>query len=424
MDATSNYGTGVDHSGTADVYATGAHDNDYLGAGGDHQYDSSGNLGRSGADQHASGANGGDYNHYGEESGGNPQGGGNNGGAGGAGGGGAAYSVEVEMNWSQPEDDPYQQHQGEGPPGQAQNQQPAYNPQQAYNPNPNLRPPPAYNPNAGARPHPSRPPSRESRPPPPTNAYPPSNHPPPPPPPNAYPPNAYQHPPPQGNPREFESPHHPRSRYAGGQGAPGYAPPPQPSPGPQGYGGSPGMGQNANYGYAPPPAGYPPHQPPVAAPPGPPPFNAQVLRPDIGPAVPWSSELFDFVEDCYGCPLAFLAPCVTFGQIAEIVDTGYNRCQTAGIIYALAFWLGIPCLYSFVYRTRMRHRFNLREDPLSDFCVHFWCECCALAQEYRELRYRGIDPTLGFDMQRDAIMQAMNAPVPPKMQGRGPPPPL
>ncbi|KAL2632293.1 hypothetical protein R1flu_016979 [Riccia fluitans] len=275
------------------------------------------------------------------------------------GGGGVPYNAEVGMEWnqSQPED-PYPPGGG-ATPGRGQ-------------PPKNRPPEPAFRP-------PSRgPPSN------PTPGYvnsPGSHH-------NSGPPRAFNPGTPSGH---------------------GQIPPRPPS--------GPGFGRpHPSYDYHPPPS--PAKRPPVAPPPPFPTYGEPHIRPEIGPPVPWASEIFGFLEDCYGCPLVLIAPCVTFGQIAEIVDTGYSSFHTAAIIYALALFMGIPCLYSFSYRTRMRHRFNLRPDPLDDFFTHLFCEVCALSQEYRELRYRGIDPSLGYNMQRDLINRAMEAPVPPRMEGR------
>ncbi|KAG6541130.1 hypothetical protein Mapa_017501 [Marchantia paleacea] len=303
--------------------------------------------------------------------------------SGGGGGGGNEYNAEVNLQWEP--DSPQQQQAGPPPQYYQQNNQPPPGNYQtpAYNPNvaPGVPPPyyppqtapPSYKPKPAAGGPPTYPPPQQSA---------------------GYQPTA---PPPQ------------QGVYPPNGAAPAYTPQGTPSH----------PGQGAAYAQQ---TGAPaaPQQvfTPVRLPPGMPGSNfgaGAIIRPEIGPPVAWTTELFGFLEDCYGCPLVIIAPCITFGQIAEITDTGYNKCQTAGIIYAIALFLGIPCLYSYTYRTKMRHKFNLREDPLDDFCTHFWCEFCALAQEYRELRYRGIDPSLGYDLQQALVNQAMAAPVPPRM---------
>ncbi|KAI3412727.1 uncharacterized protein J3R85_016982 [Psidium guajava] len=53
----------------------------------------------------------------------------------------------------------------------------------------------------------------------------------------------------------------------------------------------------------------------------------------------------------------------------------------------------------------LRHRFNLIESPAPDWISHFFCECCALSQEYRELKNRGLDPSIGKTGGNVATMQ-------------------
>ncbi|XP_057845075.1 cell number regulator 1-like [Cryptomeria japonica] len=123
----------------------------------------------------------------------------------------------------------------------------------------------------------------------------------------------------------------------------------------------------------------------------------------------WASDIFACTEDPSNCCLTLWCPCVTFGQIAEIVDEGSTSCVVSGGIhgvlcltgYALAGVYGPICLtglgwcYSCMYRTKMRAKYNLAETPCGDCLLHCLCEPCALCQEYKELKYRGYDPALG-----------------------------
>ncbi|XP_042500428.1 protein PLANT CADMIUM RESISTANCE 6-like [Macadamia integrifolia] len=111
----------------------------------------------------------------------------------------------------------------------------------------------------------------------------------------------------------------------------------------------------------------------------------------------WTTGLFDLMEDPQNALITIFFPCVTFGQIAEIIDNGHTTCGTSGIFYgAIGFLIGIPCLMSCSYRTKLRSKYDLVEAPAPDWLTHFLCECCALSQEYRELRNRGFDPALGW----------------------------
>lgn len=71
-------------------------------------------------------------------------------------------------------------------------------------------------------------------------------------------------------------------------------------------------------------------------------------------------------------------------------------CTTSGFIYgAILMFIGMPCIMSCTYRTKMRSQYGLIESPAPDWVIHCFCECCALCQEYRELHHRGLDPSIG-----------------------------
>ncbi|GMJ04461.1 hypothetical protein HRI_004115300 [Hibiscus trionum] len=106
--------------------------------------------------------------------------------------------------------------------------------------------------------------------------------------------------------------------------------------------------------------------------------------------VPWSTGLCDCFSDVPNCCITFWFPCITFGQIANIVDRGSVPCEVCAAVYAvIRIFTGCPCFFSCFYRSRMRKEFMLEQRGCNDFCIHFLCEDCALCQEYRELRNRG-----------------------------------
>ncbi|CAI9785464.1 unnamed protein product [Fraxinus pennsylvanica] len=115
------------------------------------------------------------------------------------------------------------------------------------------------------------------------------------------------------------------------------------------------------------------------------------------PKVPWSTGLFDCFSDVRNCCITCWCPCITFGRIAEIVDKGSSSCGQSGALYTiLACVTCCPCFYSCFYRSKMRKQHVLHESPCGDCCVHCFCESCALCQEYRELKIRGFDMTIGW----------------------------
>ncbi|KAI3466957.1 hypothetical protein Pfo_023620 [Paulownia fortunei] len=149
-----------------------------------------------------------------------------------------------------------------------------------------------------------------------------------------------------------------------------------------------------NYSQPPPPTYSQAPPPPTGIPVQPSPSALQVQS---GVPGPWSTGLCDCFSDVSNCCITCWCPCITFGQIAEIVDRGSTSCGASGALYALiAYITGCACIYSCFYRSRMRRQYMLPEDPCADCLVHFCCESCALCQEYRELQHRGFDMSLGW----------------------------
>ncbi|KAA8542689.1 hypothetical protein F0562_023812 [Nyssa sinensis] len=141
----------------------------------------------------------------------------------------------------------------------------------------------------------------------------------------------------------------------------------------------------------------------------------------IGSSAPategWKTGLFDCMDDPGNALVTACFPCLTFGQIAEIVDNGHTSWATSGMLYCvIASFIGIPCLMSCTYRTKLRNQHGLVESPAPDWVTHFCCEWCALCQEYRELQLRGFDPSIGWLGNMNRNQQQQVGMVPPMHQ--------
>ncbi|KAI4387010.1 hypothetical protein MLD38_004878 [Melastoma candidum] len=137
--------------------------------------------------------------------------------------------------------------------------------------------------------------------------------------------------------------------------------------------------------------------------------TATVTNPVVG--APWSTGLFDCQQDPHNAFVTALLPCITFGQIAEVLDSGDMECPLAGYIYlAMMPALCSHWLIGSKYRRKLRRRFNLVEAPFPDVVSHIFCSWCALAQEFRELHRRGLDPSLGWNGILDQMDQTGNPP--------------
>ncbi|KAJ9140710.1 hypothetical protein P3X46_031322 [Hevea brasiliensis] len=115
----------------------------------------------------------------------------------------------------------------------------------------------------------------------------------------------------------------------------------------------------------------------------------------------WTSGLCDCFDDPSNCLITCCCPCITFGQIAEIIDKGNTSCGLAGLLYYATASIGCGWLYACTYRSKLRGLFSLPEAPCADWLVHCCCCACSLCQEYRELKNRGVDPSIGWQANVD-----------------------
>ncbi|XP_039162676.1 cell number regulator 1-like [Eucalyptus grandis] len=137
-----------------------------------------------------------------------------------------------------------------------------------------------------------------------------------------------------------------------------------------------------------------------------------------GSPAQWTTDLYSCFEDPSNCFITCCCPCITFGQNAEIIDRGATSCVAGGLVYDLLAHAGVVCLYTCSYRTKLRVLHSLQEDPRANCLVHSCCIYYALCQEYRELKNRGFEPSIGWV----ANVQKMNqgaATMPPMTQGMG-----
>nr|XP_009764794.1 PREDICTED: extensin [Nicotiana sylvestris] len=92
------------------------------------------------------------------------------------------------------------------------------------------------------------------------------------------------------------------------------------------------------------------------------------------PTESWKTGLFGCMEDPTNALITACFPCLTFGQIAEIVDSGQTTCTTSGLIYGAIFFVLMPCIMSCTYRTKLRSQYGLIESPAPDWVIHCFCE--------------------------------------------------
>ncbi|XP_038981109.1 protein PLANT CADMIUM RESISTANCE 8-like [Phoenix dactylifera] len=144
-----------------------------------------------------------------------------------------------------------------------------------------------------------------------------------------------------------------------------------------------------------PPPEYPPPEPKAPSPEYPGTSPVQPNGQNIGR--PWTTTLFDCGMNETNTTMTAFFPCITFGQIAEMLDEGQTSCPLDSFMFILMAPALCTCwILGSNYRLKLRNKYNLVQAPAEDWIVHLFCPFCALCQEFRELQNRGIDPSLGW----------------------------
>ncbi|KAI4365834.1 hypothetical protein MLD38_021785 [Melastoma candidum] len=73
-----------------------------------------------------------------------------------------------------------------------------------------------------------------------------------------------------------------------------------------------------------------------------------------------------------------------------------GSCVCAGITCCLLSLFACSAVYTCTYRPKLRGLYSIPGGQCADYCVHCCCPLCAICQEHRELKNRGVDPSIGW----------------------------
>lgn len=95
----------------------------------------------------------------------------------------------------------------------------------------------------------------------------------------------------------------------------------------------------------------------------------------------WTTGLCGCLADIPNCVFTMFCPCLAFGRVAEHLDEGNTSCITAAVVwYVIQQLTSCGCIYSYAYRRKLRHKYNLPSRPLPDWFIHYFCWFCAICQ--------------------------------------------
>lgn len=122
----------------------------------------------------------------------------------------------------------------------------------------------------------------------------------------------------------------------------------------------------------------------------------------------WSTSTFECLKDEESCWWSTWCCCLVSGRTAESLQLESAKVQSVGFVILilvsvvtllvfplLGFFILLGGLAYYAYhkaklRTTIREQLNIPGTLMSDYTVHFWCPCCAVAQEAREAKIKNV----------------------------------
>ncbi|KXH38763.1 PLAC8 family protein [Colletotrichum nymphaeae SA-01] len=106
----------------------------------------------------------------------------------------------------------------------------------------------------------------------------------------------------------------------------------------------------------------------------------------------WQSSLMD-CGPCDTCIVGTCLPCLLLGKTSERMRDPtmqtYEAINTDCLLMCGITWFtGCGWIYAMMKRGEIRERFGIKGSGGSDCCVSYWCGCCALIQQDKEVQAR------------------------------------
>ncbi|KAK4222267.1 cell number regulator 11 [Podospora fimiseda] len=128
----------------------------------------------------------------------------------------------------------------------------------------------------------------------------------------------------------------------------------------------------------------------------------------------WSNGLCD-CGPCDLCMLGCCCPCILVGKSAtrmkdpsmQSYDTFNGECM---IFTGINCATGCGWIYAMIKRQEIREAFGIKGSGASDCCTSYWCLCCALIQQEKEVQARMTSNVVTQGYQAPTGKQGMHMP--------------
>ncbi|KAM0287040.1 hypothetical protein ACHAQH_000725 [Verticillium albo-atrum] len=106
----------------------------------------------------------------------------------------------------------------------------------------------------------------------------------------------------------------------------------------------------------------------------------------------WQNNLCN-CSPCGSCLLGTFLPCMLLGKTSERMRDATLRTYEAFntdclLMCGITYFTGCGWIYAMIKRGEIRERFNIKGSGCGDCCTTYWCPCCALIQQDKEVQQR------------------------------------
>jgi Cys-rich protein (TIGR01571 family) len=98
----------------------------------------------------------------------------------------------------------------------------------------------------------------------------------------------------------------------------------------------------------------------------------------------FEQPLFGCLSDLFSCLIVSFIP----GGICFIQASAVNRATGEGMVIPFILPCLAACIGAAINRGKLRDHYKLNGSFVIDCLLHWFCSCCAVTQEYREVNTR------------------------------------
>ncbi|RGP72010.1 plant cadmium resistance 3 [Fusarium longipes] len=122
----------------------------------------------------------------------------------------------------------------------------------------------------------------------------------------------------------------------------------------------------------------------------------------------WQNNLFD-CSPCDSCLLSTFLPGILFGRTSYRLQNPSVEPESVNSDCALFCGIqsltGCAWIFNMTKRKQIREAYGIEGSGMSDCCASFWCLCCALVQQEKEVKSRQVPSyeAAGYQPEKDGM---------------------